>query len=107
MAFSSGLTFLTCLGLSCDGVQVDGGCHDAGTGEELKEVRDADGELFPVTKVSFDLGNLIIDYCGVSIDAQVVESDLGVEVLCAIARRVASVPVPYSFSRLRHLFQQT
>lgn len=81
LAFGSGLIFLTFLGLSCDGIRVDDGCHDARTGEELKEVRDANGELFPVAKVSFDLGNLIIEYCGVSIDAQVVERDFSVEVL--------------------------
>ena len=65
LAFGSGLIFLTFLGLSCDRIveiAEDDGCHDARTGEELKVVRDANGELFPVTKVSFDLGNLIIEY---------------------------------------------
>ncbi len=47
----------------------------------MNEVRDANGELFPVTKVSFDLGNLSIDYCGVSIDAQVDGRDFGIEVV--------------------------
>ena len=75
-----GVMALALLGVSCITPSPDG-CHDARTGEELKEVRDANGELFPVTKVSFDLGRLSIDYCGVSIDAQVVERDSGVEVV--------------------------
>ena len=81
LAFGSGIIILTCFGLSCDGVAVDDGCHDARTGEELEVVRDANGELFPVTKISFDLGNLSIDYCGVTVDAQVVEMDSGIEVV--------------------------
>ena len=58
-----------------------GDCHDARTGEELKQVRDADGELFSVTKVSSDLGRVSIDYCGVSVGARVAEVDSGVSVV--------------------------
>ena len=50
---------------------IPGGCHDARTGEELKEVRDANGVLFSVTRVEFELGSLSIGYCGVSGDAHV------------------------------------
>ena len=76
-----GVMALALFGVSCSTPRIDGGCHDARTGEELKEVRDANGELFPVTKVSYDLGSLSIDYCGVSIDAQVAERGFGVEVV--------------------------
>ena len=68
-----GVVLLTLFATTCSWPErvIPGGCHDARTGEELKEVRDANGALFPVARVEFELGSLSIGYCGVSSDAHV------------------------------------
>ena len=57
----------------CDAVGLGGeDCHHGETGEVLKQVRDANGDLFPVVKADTGLTLLGLDlvFCGVSIEAR-------------------------------------
>ena len=50
-----------------------GQCHHSTTGEVLKEVVDINGNLFPVKKAENPLAKkagLDVDYCGISVQAQ-------------------------------------
>ena len=52
-------------------------CRDIRTKEELNQVRDANGELFPVIRVVSEIGSLTIDDCGVPDDAQLGRDEYG------------------------------
>ena len=65
------LTGLLVLVMACiDRPDYGSSCRDARTREELEQVRDANGVLFPVKRVISEIGSLSIAGCGVSVDAQ-------------------------------------
>ena len=56
------LTVLLVVAMACiDRPDYTGSCRDARTREELKQVRDANGVLFPVKRVISEIGSLSID----------------------------------------------
>ena len=60
--------------LACSEVGIGGKCHHRETGEVLTKVRDADGDLFSVKKISnFPGPTGPFDACGVSVEAKLVE----------------------------------
>ena len=72
------LTSLLALVAACyDAPEYRSGCRDAKTREELRQVKDASGALFPVKRVLAELGGLSIDSCGVSADAQLISDGHG------------------------------
>ena len=72
------LTGLIVSAMACiDRPDYTSSCRDARTREELKQVRDANGVLFPVKRVIFEIGSLSIDSCGVSVEAQLGSDENG------------------------------
>ena len=51
---------------ACNATGVDGRCIDDRTGEPLKQVRDAEGQLWSVGRSIEELSTLTLEYCGVS-----------------------------------------
>ena len=77
-AVAIALTGLLVLVMACIGrPDYTSNCRDARTKEELKQVRDANGVLFPVKRVIYEIGSLSIDGCGVSTDAQLGSDEHG------------------------------
>ena len=74
-----------------DALENQGSCYDAETGEELKEVKGADGTLFELQKTTDPVWAPHIDYCGVSVRAAVFEADFADYVLH---------PTPFPFKRI-------
>ena len=72
------LTGLLVLVMACiDRPDYTSSCRDTRTREELEQVRDANGVLFPVKRVISEIGSLSIDGCGVSVDAQLGSDEYG------------------------------
>ncbi len=66
------LSLLTLAAAACDTVGLGGSCYHGATGEELKQVRDANGDLFSVSKHDTGLTMLGQDlvFCAISKDAK-------------------------------------